>query len=142
MNDVKKCFKCKLKKKRSLFYKHSRMGDGLLGKCKKCAKRDVRLNYFKNKGHYILYEKERNKRSIRKEQKKRYGVLRKKRYPGKVKANQVVSNAIRDKKLTRKPCEVCGTQERVQAHHRDYRRPLMINWLCFNHHKEWHLNHK
>jgi hypothetical protein len=33
---------------------------------------------------------------------------------------------------------VCGTQDRVQAHHEDYSRPLDVVWLCPTHHKARH----
>lgn len=37
----KKCFKCGSTKPVSDFYKHPQMGDGFLGKCKVCTKRDT-----------------------------------------------------------------------------------------------------
>jgi hypothetical protein len=40
--------------------------------------------------------------------------------------------------LSPKPCEVCGTTVRVQAHHEDYDRPLDVRWLCQLHHKARH----
>ena len=27
-------------------------------------------------------------------------------------------------------CELCGSTDSVQGHHRDYKRPLAVQWLC------------
>lgn len=37
----KSCFKCNIVKPLGEFYKHKKMGDGHLGKCKTCTKKDV-----------------------------------------------------------------------------------------------------
>lgn len=39
--------------------------------------------------------------------------------------------------LVPKDCEVCGAKE-VQGHHTDYRRPLVVTWLCTTHHSAAH----
>lgn len=57
----------------------------------------------------------------------------------KQKAHQAVAYAIASKKLIRQPCEKCGTNENVVAHHEDYNKPLDVVWLCQKHHRERHL---
>lgn len=57
-------------------------------------------------------------------------------HPDRYKARNAVGNAVRDGKLIRLPCFVCG--EKAHAHHPDYSRPLDVVWLCQKHHKEAH----
>ena len=33
-----------------------------------------------------------------------------------------------------KPCELCGTTDNVEMHHHDYNKPLVVSWLCPEHH--------
>lgn len=48
-----------------------------------------------------------------------------------------VNNAVRDGRLERGPCEVCGATP-AQGHHDDYGAPLEVRWLCTTHHAEHH----
>jgi len=48
------------------------------------------------------------------------------------------NRAIQSGKLPRQPCEVCGTDEKIDAHHDDYTRPFDVRWLCRVHHAEHH----
>lgn len=53
-------------------------------------------------------------------------------------ARYTTGNAISCGWLVKQPCEVCGTDENVEAHHDDYMRPLDVRWLCKIHHAEHH----
>ena len=55
----KKCFKCNTIKPLSEFYKHKAMGDGYLGKCKDCTKRDTKERLENLKENPEWTEKER-----------------------------------------------------------------------------------
>ncbi|TIX28948.1 MAG: hypothetical protein E5V35_00095 [Mesorhizobium sp.] len=52
-------------------------------------------------------------------------------------AQTAVSNAVRDGRLFKQPCEFCGDDE-VHAHHRDYTKPLEVVWLCPKCHHRLH----
>ncbi len=45
-------------------------------------------------------------------------------------------------KLIKKPCEICGSEEKIDAHHDDYAKPMDVRWLCKKHHREHHLSIK
>ena len=120
-----------------LFYRHPMMGDGHLGKCKECTKQDVAANYQARRQQYAEYERERYQRPERRRKTVEYhrkGVLRN---PEKATARNAISNAIRDGRLQRKPCEVCGAAK-SEGHHPDYSKPLEVMWLCRTHHLEQH----
>lgn len=133
----KQCFKCLRVLPRTSFYAHSRMGDGLLGKCKDCAKADVKKNYQDRRQQYSEYEKERNRDPDRRARKNEYGRRHREKYPDKTAARTAVGNAIRDGKLIRPDnCQRCGASCKVEAHHKDYSKPLDVDWYCFQCHRE------
>jgi len=131
--EEKWCFKCGLAKPRSEFYRHSRMADGHLGKCKACTKLDVRRHYRETLPARKAYERKRTQQKARRAMQRRYSVERRQRDPKKYAARSAVSNALRDGRLTKQPCK-CG-ETKVQAHHHDYSKPLDVEWLCFRCHR-------
>ena len=119
-------------------------------KCKECTKKRVRANYRRKREQYREYERKRANLPHRVAAREQYaqtpnGMERasaaKRRYiernPLKRRAHNLVEHALRDGRLIRNPCEVCGDQA-TQAHHDDYSRPLDVRWLCTTHHAEWH----
>ncbi len=133
----KTCFKCLVEKPLSAFYRHSKMADGRLGKCKDCAKIDVSKNYRLRRNYYAEYERNRFKEKDRKIAVKKYVAKRRNKSPEKYLASYLTSNAIRDGRLIREPCEVCRGKK-SEAHHEDYNKPLDVIWLCRKHHLERH----
>jgi len=61
-----------------------------------------------------------------------YKKIQKERYPEKVRARELVHNAIRSGKLkSPNVCQDCiGTDFECEAHHEDYNQPLKVVWLC------------
>lgn len=127
---TKACFKCGVVKPLSDFYRHSKMKDGTLNKCKECTRSDVHGRYVATRPERSLYERHRQQQPKRKQDRLKYRAAHQERYPEKYKARTAVSNAVRDGRLVKRPCESCGV-DKAQAHHEDYSRPLDVQWLCF-----------
>jgi hypothetical protein len=128
----KVCFKCGADKPLDEFYRHPMMGDGHLNKCKPCTRKDARANRLKNVEHYRAYDVMRGSRRTV-EDCHRYAMEN----PEKRAAHNAVNNAIRDGRLTRQACMICGRQD-THGHHDNYARLLDVTWLCPPHHFERH----
>lgn len=143
---LKVCFKCSAPKPLDEFYDHPQMADGKLGKCKECAKKDSNdrrwakiddIRAWKRgyaKRPHVMAKNRRYQKlkpEVHKAANQRYG----ERYPEKKKATVAVSNAVRDGRLFKQPCSICGAVE-VEAHHEDYSKRLEVIWVCNPHHKE------
>lgn len=134
---MKTCFKCGKAKTIDQFYVHKEMADGHLGKCIPCTKRDVKERYRDPVAILRIaeYENRRNKSPERRAAKLCYQRVSRLKNPGKHKARRKIMYAIRSGKIIRNPCEICG-DSKSEAHHTDYRKPLQVIWLCFQHHRE------
>ena len=133
----KVCFKCNQSKPISEFYKHPKMGDGHLGKCKECTKIDTKTNRNARIDYYRAYDATRAKlpyrialaielnRRWRKEDARRSS------------AHSKVASAVKSGLIKRKPCERCGSVKSM-AHHESYDKPLQVTWYCQPCHKRRH----
>lgn len=132
----KRCFKCLCEKPLDAFYKHARMGDGHLNKCKDCAKNDVMKHRQEHWESVRAYDRLRASQPHRVASRLRIVAEYNAKYPHRKKANTAVGRAVREGRLQKQPCWVCG--EKAVAHHPDYDRPLDVVWLCQPHHKQAH----
>lgn len=133
----KRCFKCGLVKPLEEFYKHERMADGHLNKCKTCNKKDVRQNYANKRAQYQDYDRRRNKTEARKRQQRESAKLQRQIHPEKFAMRGVFWNAIVSGKIKRMPCVKCGNPK-SEGHHHDYSKPLDVIWMCFVCHRLEH----
>jgi len=123
--------------------------------CKECRKARVRQNRMEKAEYYREYDRQRFKNDPKvRARHARYqstpvgkaAILRaerayRARNPEKYKAQNAVSNALRDGKLQKfDACEWCGCQERIEAHHPSYAEEmrLCVTWLCSPCHKRTH----
>ena len=107
------------------------------GTCARCLHREYQRNWYQGK---TLDERRamiagRNPETVRRAERNRY--RRRKGSPINV-ANYTLNNAIRDGRIQRGPCEICGATEKVHGHHDDYSKPLDVRWLCEQDHLLWH----
>lgn len=124
------CRACNSEKLASDFYA------GVASRCKECHKAAMKVRALTNP-RVQEYDRERAKTPERKAQARRISVRWRTEHPDAYKAHTAVSNAVRDGKLKKQPCAICGT-DKVHAHHQDYAKPLEVKWLCAKCHHRVH----
>jgi hypothetical protein len=133
----KECFKCKAVRPLEEFYKHPKMPDGHVNKCKECNKNDVTANRNKNIEKYRQYDRERGKIPERIKACTEINRLWRADDKRRQSSHNAVAKAIKKGDLVRSPCIRCGEEKSV-AHHEDYDKPLEVMWLCQPCHKQRH----
>lgn len=61
-----------------------------------------------------------------------------KKYPERKIAHNRISMEVRNGRMKKEPCKICGSSK-SEAHHEDYSKPLEVVWLCKKHHHEFDL---
>lgn len=106
--------------------------------CRPCNRRRIALAWYeRNKERVYLANKARQQSEAGKAARRVHRDTQRATNPEKLTARRAVNNAIRDGKLFKQPCEVCGAAK-VHGHHDDYSRPLDVRWLCRVHHMQAH----
>ena len=149
----KVCISCKLTVPISDFYKNTQMADGHLNKCKSCCKKHANEHRANNLEVVKAYDRKRGLLPHRVEARKIYmqtdaGKIAhqeaSKRWqelqPLRKAASTILGSALKRGKVTKPPiCQVPDcTETKLEGHHPDYDRPLLVIWLCNKHHRECH----
>lgn len=152
---MKTCRDCHVEKPATDFYPHPRMADGRLNKCKTCVKARISRHRRNNIEKIRAYDQIRNRLPHRLEIRRKYAKTEagkrvratansawRQREPEKTAAHTILNHAIRDGKVKKGPCSVCGLKKKIHGHHEDYSKPLDVIWVCDKHHKQIHMNKK
>ncbi len=133
----KKCSICKKLKQANLVYFKSerRNNNGLTAYCRECKQWIDRIFSREYREKDPIWKKENNKRNVQLVRKlvKEYN----QKYPERIEAGLLLRQAIKKGKVIRGKCALCG-EERVDGHHPNYSKPLIVIWLCHKHHKQLH----
>ncbi|HAY3553731.1 hypothetical protein [Elizabethkingia meningoseptica] len=133
MNNTKTCFKCNIEKQINEFYKHKKMGDGHLNKCKTCTKNDNKNRFLVLSEDPIWVEKEKERH------REKYHRLNYKDRHKPSAENQKLNNSKHKGKYTEKYFAHIASQrikkgKNMQNHHWSYNKehwkdviPLTIN---------------
>lgn len=131
---MKVCSKCGENKPLTEYHKCKRGPQGVQPACKKCRSDEAAKRYENNADHIKEVTRRYRQTDGRKEVIKGYVARNRK----KDRAKDAVYRAVKAGTIKRQPCEVCGSNDHVVAHHDDYDYPLVVRFLCSKHHREWH----
>ena len=127
---MKICPKCKVPQDEANFHKSSSW-------CKLCKSLKYRAEY---KSAPLSERPARNierERELNNARCKRYRKVR----PERERARGLVNAALKFGRLVRpNRCMMCTQDKRLEAHHDDYSKPLVVRWLCKQCHESWHIN--
>lgn len=135
----KKCNKCGKTKPISEFYPIKDCKFGVRGTCKECYKEhydeERRKNPDKNRERQRKYDRSEkgriHHRKNSKEQRKKFRL----EHLARVKLGYALKKGIIKKPTV---CSKCGNEGRIEGHHKDFNKPLEVEWLCNRCHKLEH----
>lgn len=135
---TKACIDCGSGKPLDGFYCHPNAKHGRSNVCKDCHKLRMKMRRLTNP-RVQDYDRERHKTDPERARKIRENAAKwNAKNPLGYRAHYLVTNAVRDGRLKKTPCVICGTDKRVHGHHKDYSKPLDVTWLCTQCHQRVH----
>ncbi len=123
------CTNCGVNKENCKYSPDSRHKNGLQSQCRQCQSSKSKEYYKKNptkKAEECARHYKKNKKELLRKQKiynQRPETRRKHNVRG------AAWRALQIEVLIKQPCEICG-EPKVQMHHKDYSKPLDVDWLC------------
>jgi hypothetical protein len=137
------CPVCGTAKSYDQFNRHHRKGPHEpwnFRQCKECAHKAYTERYANPNRRAVLNESSNN---WKKENPDKHAALAReyrKRHPEKITAQNRLNYAIKKGLVKRLPCEICGSGDRVHAHHVSYdpKDWYNVQWLCHVCHKLMH----
>ena len=135
----KPCIRCCVVKPLEEFYRHPKMRDGHLNKCRRCVKLYA-ANYQRIKSQDPVWAEKERKRLV--EKMTRLGRATRSRRPERHRARILLHLAVKRGAIMKSNhCEKClreMPQRKIHGHHKDYTKPLDVEWLCPQCHVEAH----
>jgi hypothetical protein len=127
MNNLATCSVCGAEKETGEFYSSTLRKDGGVGQCRACVCARVKMHRRQNIDTFRAYDRERSRlphriaNATRVTREWRRAHRDRQRAHNKVARTPMVAPAL---------CEGCGLPKRLDKHHHDYSRPLLVVWLC------------
>jgi hypothetical protein len=137
MDSMRTCTQCSEAKPLGSFYRHPHGRGGFQNLCKDCQKHNAKVRRLTNP--YVQeYERRRAKTPNRRRKMRAVPDRWNKKHPDGYRAHNIFHAAVRDGKLKKEPCAMCGATEHVHGHHKNYKAPLKVTWLCARCHHRLH----
>lgn len=135
---TKTCCRCGLTKALDEFYPVPHKNK-LRSHCKACHNTVSRAWRKNNKEQVLLTRQRWMKDPAYRAKLQRAKNLHLRNNPEKQKAYHAVRKALKHGQLIRpEACQKCGAVSRLHAHHKDYSKPLEVDWLCIQCHELEH----
>ena len=131
-----KCILCTITKPLTEFYRHPKMANGYLGRCKECHKNEINRKRLGNIEEYRLRSKMSNRKTCAglTQQEKDVKNAKSRAWRainGRGRAHSKVDYALRCGEMVRpSKCDWCDSTQPIKGHHDDYSKPLEVMWLC------------
>lgn len=125
------CKTCQQTKTPADFY------SGVASRCKDCHKAAMKHIRLTNP-RVQEYDRARYHEPDRKKKTRLIAEKWRRDNPEAYRAQTAVNNAVRDGRLKKTPCVMCGSEKNIHGHHKDYTRPLDVVWLCATCHHRVH----